>query len=86
MKRVNYSVSNARIGQRTDYDKLTLEVMTNGALTLKRRFCPPRRSSEQMTTFINFPEEDEEVLPIEEKEPQVTYDPFVRANSNSGGQ
>jgi DNA-directed RNA polymerase subunit alpha len=33
VKRVNYVVEAARIGQTTDYDKLTLEVWTNGAVT-----------------------------------------------------
>jgi DNA-directed RNA polymerase subunit alpha len=33
VKRVNYEVENTRVGQRTDYDKLTLEVWTNGAVT-----------------------------------------------------
>ncbi len=31
--RVNYTVDNARVGQRTDYDSLTLEVWTNGSIT-----------------------------------------------------
>jgi DNA-directed RNA polymerase subunit alpha len=33
VKKVNYIVEAARIGQTTDYDKLTLEVWTNGAVT-----------------------------------------------------
>ena len=33
VKRVNYTVEAARIGQTTDYDKLTVEVWTNGAVT-----------------------------------------------------
>jgi DNA-directed RNA polymerase subunit alpha len=33
VKKVNYTVEAARIGQTTDYDKLTLEVWTNGAVT-----------------------------------------------------
>ncbi|HWB28962.1 MAG TPA: DNA-directed RNA polymerase subunit alpha [Vicinamibacterales bacterium] len=33
VKKVNYVVEAARIGQTTDYDKLTLEVQTNGAVT-----------------------------------------------------
>lgn len=35
VKRVNYSVENTRVGQNTDYDKLTLEVTTNGAFSAK---------------------------------------------------
>ena len=32
IRKVNYTVTNARVGQVTDYDKLTLEVWTNGAV------------------------------------------------------
>ncbi len=35
VKKVNYSVENTRVGQNTDYDKLTLEVWTNGAFAVK---------------------------------------------------
>jgi len=33
IKRVSYNVESARVGQRTDYDKLILDVVTNGAIT-----------------------------------------------------
>ncbi len=33
IKKVNYLVTNARVGQKTDYDKLTMEIWTNGAIT-----------------------------------------------------
>ncbi|MDD3897791.1 MAG: DNA-directed RNA polymerase subunit alpha, partial [Syntrophomonadaceae bacterium] len=33
VNRVNYTVDNARVGKRTDYDKLTLEVWTNGSIS-----------------------------------------------------
>ena len=35
VKKVNYSVENTRVGQNTDYDKLTLEVWTNGSFSAK---------------------------------------------------
>ena len=35
VKKVNYNVENTRVGQNTDYDKLTLEVWTNGAFSAK---------------------------------------------------
>lgn len=34
-KRVNYAVGNTRVGQRTDYDKLSLDVVTDGSVTPK---------------------------------------------------
>ncbi len=39
IKRVNYTVGNARIGQRTDYDKLTMEVWTDGKYSPRRCCC-----------------------------------------------
>jgi len=33
IKRVSYNVESARVGQRTDYDKLIIDVVTNGAIT-----------------------------------------------------
>ena len=33
IERVNYTVENARVGQRNDYDKLTLDVWSNGSIT-----------------------------------------------------
>jgi len=69
--RVNYQVSNARIGQRTDYDKLTLHVWTNGGLPPQDAIVfSARLFREQMTTFINFKEEEEFVV-IEEEEEEV---------------
>ena len=35
VKKVNYNVENTRVGQNTDYDKLVLEVWTNGAFSAK---------------------------------------------------
>jgi DNA-directed RNA polymerase subunit alpha len=58
VRKVNYNVEAARLGQMTDYDKLTLEVWTNGAV-------PPQDAvglaakllKDHMTIFINFEEE-----------------------------
>lgn len=38
VKRVNYEVENMRVGKRTDYDKITLEVMTDGTLSPEGAF------------------------------------------------
>ena len=74
IKRVSYQVSNARIGQRTDYDKLSLEVWTNGALTPQDAIIySAKLFREQMTSLINFEEEEE--LPIVEEE-QDELPPF----------
>jgi len=60
IRRVRYTVTNARVGQRTDYDKLTLEVWTNGAVTPEDAVAfSAKILKEQLQTFINFVEEDE---------------------------
>ncbi len=58
VKRVNYVVSNARVGQRTDYDKLTLEVWTDGGVSPEDAVAYAAKIlKEQMEAFINFDEE-----------------------------
>lgn len=65
IRRVAYNVSNARVGQETDYDKLTLEVWTNGAVRPDDAVAYAAKIlKDQLTTFINFDETEEE----EEKE------------------
>ncbi len=63
--RVNYNVSNARVGQRTDYDALSLEVWTDGSVRPEESVALAAKiMKEQMQIFINF---DEDVAPTEEK-------------------
>ncbi len=63
IKRVNYSVSNARVGQRTDYDRLTLEVWTDGSIAPEDAVAYAAKIlKEQMNPFINFDEDIEPEL------------------------
>jgi len=58
VRKVNYSVEAARLGQMTDYDKLTLEVWTNGALPPQDAIgLAAKLLKDHMTIFINFEEE-----------------------------
>src|SRR6202041_3463098 len=60
VRRVNYVVEAARLGQITDYDKLTLEVGTNGAvLPADAVGLAARLLKDHMNFFINFEEEIE---------------------------
>lgn len=60
IKRVNYVVGNARVGQRTDYDKLTLEVWTDGSIQPEDAVAYAAKIlKDQMSIFINFDEEKE---------------------------
>ena len=64
--KVNHVVTNARVGQVTDYDKLTLEVWTDGSVLPEDAVAYAAKIlKEQMTPFINFEEEPE---PVEEEE------------------
>ncbi|MBN1410462.1 MAG: DNA-directed RNA polymerase subunit alpha [Spirochaetales bacterium] len=59
IKKVKYSVENARVGQRTDYDKLILEVWTNGSITPADAIAEASKiAKEHFTIFINFDEDD----------------------------
>jgi DNA-directed RNA polymerase subunit alpha len=60
IKKVNYVVTNARVGQITDYDKLTLEVWTDGSVLPEDAIAfGAKILKEQMAPFINFVEEPE---------------------------
>jgi DNA-directed RNA polymerase subunit alpha len=60
IKRVNYVVGHARVGQRTDYDKLTMEIWTDGSLKPEDAVAYGAKIlKEQMNMFIGFDEERE---------------------------
>jgi DNA-directed RNA polymerase subunit alpha len=71
VKRVNYVVGNARVGQRTDYDKLTMEVWTDGSILPEDAVAYAAKIlKEQLTIFINFDEELEPKLEEETRDRQ----------------
>jgi DNA-directed RNA polymerase subunit alpha len=66
--KVNYVVSNARVGQITDYDKLTMEIWTDGSITPEDAIAVAAKIlKEQLSIFINFEEEKEEPTGEDEK-------------------
>jgi DNA-directed RNA polymerase subunit alpha len=65
VNRVNYTVTNARVGKRTDFDKLTLEVWTNAGIDpLDAVAYSAKILRDQLTVFLNFEDED---APVEIK-------------------
>jgi DNA-directed RNA polymerase subunit alpha len=65
IKRVVYNVGNARVGQRTDYDKLIFEVETDGSILPEDAIAYAAKIlKEQMSVFINF---DEQLEPDSDK-------------------
>lgn len=65
IRKINYIVTQSRIGQRTDFDKLTLEVWTDGsvhpedAVSLGSKIL-----KDQLSVFLNFEEEPEPTIQI----------------------
>ncbi|MBN1164787.1 MAG: DNA-directed RNA polymerase subunit alpha [Candidatus Krumholzibacteriota bacterium] len=67
ISKVNYSVKHTRVGQRTDYDSLSLEVFTNGSVTPEDALgYASKILKDHMLLFISFEEE-----PIEEQDEEV---------------
>jgi len=70
IRKVNYQVTNARVGQVTDYDKLTLEVWTDGSVApVDAVAYAAKIIKEQLSIFINFDETEEpaaEATPVAE--------------------
>lgn len=69
VRRVNYTVTNARVGQRTDYDSLSMEVWTDGSLRPEEAVALGSKIiKEQLQIFMTFDEElepeavEEEIL------------------------
>ena len=71
IRKVNYQITNARVGQRTDYDKLTLEVWTDGSVLPEDAVAfAAKIIKEQVSTFINFDESLEPEVAEEDDEPE----------------
>ena len=60
VRKVKYAVTNARVGQRTDFDRLSLEVWTDGSVRPEDAVAYAAKIiKEQLQIFINFTEEPE---------------------------
>ena len=75
VKKVSYSVSTAREGKALDYDKLTLEIETNGSIAADAALAYAARIfQDQLSMFINF-DEPKEVIPQ-----QIAVEPEFNKN------
>jgi len=69
VRKVNFNVTNARVGQRTDYDRLVLEVWTDGSEKPEDAVAfAARILQDQLSIFINFHEEPQETSQHNDKE------------------
>jgi DNA-directed RNA polymerase subunit alpha len=65
IKKVNMNVADTRVGQRTDYDKLELEVWTDGSIKPDDALAQAAKIiKDHMTIFINFEEEVEDEMEV----------------------
>ncbi|MDP2905375.1 MAG: DNA-directed RNA polymerase subunit alpha [Candidatus Omnitrophota bacterium] len=70
LKKVNFYTENTRVGQRTDYDKLILEINTNGAITPKDALLYASNILQRhLDIFVNFGQLPEDIA---EEEPEMT--------------
>ena len=72
VRKVSYKVENARVGQVTDYDKLSINLETNGAITPDDAVALAARIlQDQLQLFINF--EEPQLVTIEEKTTEPAF-------------
>jgi len=87
VKKVNYVVEQARIGQTTDYEKLTLDVWTNGAVSPRDAVgLAAKLMKDHLQIFINLDEDDDEEggepsIPVEvsDEEKGVLYERLAKS-------
>ncbi len=67
--KVNYTVDNTRVGQITDYDKLTLEVWTDGTISAKEAVSLAAKIlNEHLNLFVDLSDVDHTVIMVETKD------------------
>jgi DNA-directed RNA polymerase subunit alpha len=80
IRKVNYTISQSRVGQITDYDRLTMEIWTNGNLAPADALgYAAKILKEQLSVFINF--DEEEIIP---KTPEVPESAKLNENLFKG--
>ena len=71
VKKVSYSVSTAREGKALDYDKLTMEIETNGSISAEDALAYSARIfQDQLGMFVNFDEPQEVTITEKPSEPE----------------
>jgi len=78
IKKVNFTVTNARVGQRTDYDRLVLEIWTDGSISPRDALTYAARvARDQMTIFAGVEEEAEAPIAVEGGEPRPMLNEYL---------
>ncbi len=77
IERVKYSVENARVGDITDYDRLLMEIWTDGTITPRDAIAfAAKILKDHLLLFIHFPQEDE-APPDTKEEHMETVNPYL---------
>jgi DNA-directed RNA polymerase subunit alpha len=72
VKKVNYLVEAARLGQTTDYDKLTIDVWTNGSVTARDAVSlAAKLVRDHLNIFINLEDSDEQAQEVQTDQPHA---------------
>jgi DNA-directed RNA polymerase subunit alpha len=76
VKKVSYKVENTREGQILDYDKLSVQVQTNGSITAESAVAYAARIlQDQLQVFVNFEEPKERVA--DDSKPDLAFNPVL---------
>ena len=74
--KVSYKVDNARVGQITDYDKLSMTIETDGSITAEDAVALAARIlQDQLQLFINF--EESKIEKKEDAKPELPFSPYL---------
>jgi DNA-directed RNA polymerase subunit alpha len=80
VRKLNYVVEDARVGQRTEYDRLSLEVWTNGAVTPQDAIAlGAKLLKDHMAIFINFEEASDELIDVGGDDNERLYEQLSRS-------
>ena len=72
IRKVNYAVTNSRVGRRTDYQRLTLEIWTNGTILPEDALAYAAKIVKyQLSVFINFDESEVDEVPEAEETQEI---------------
>ncbi|HTT76826.1 MAG TPA: DNA-directed RNA polymerase subunit alpha [Candidatus Binataceae bacterium] len=78
IKKVNFVVTNARVGQRTDYDRLAIELWTDGSISPRDALTYAARViRDQMSIFAGVEEEAEVPISGERAEPRPAFNEYL---------
>jgi DNA-directed RNA polymerase subunit alpha len=83
IKKVNYFVDAARVGQATDYEKLSLEVWTNGAVSPRDAVgLAAKLMRDHLTIFVNVEDDEaaeEQAVEISDADREATYEKLAKS-------